>query len=360
MLIKQGYFVKDLYLHNRKSPITYTYGGAHSTKVLLKQASKKNLPHKKSDGISICRAWGNFKPSEKIKKIFISISNNELPEKMRDNADISEYLENTAKTVERIHLDYFPQPFKDFLRNVRTELHDIIKRTVDIYMWRCGVPAGHDPLFNGGMSFSLDGKKWYMVPPGVQVHFSAFSIPPPPKNVSLILKKLINTIHNQPLGHQMLREAQFLRSSNPRISIVVAISALEVAVKECISKLNPNSNWLVENLPSPEVRKLINEYIPKLLCKTDHQDVLPLPEDLDKTIRKGVTTRNKIVHLGHQAPSRESTDKMLSAVQDVIWLLDYCCGHDWAFEYMSRNTVEQIQSKSQKRANKGIKKDCQH
>ena len=194
MLIKQGYFVKDLYLHNRKSPITYTYGGAHSTKVLLKQASKKNLPHKKSDGISICRAWGNFKPSEKIKKIFISISNNELPEKMRDNADISEYLENTAKTVERIHLDYFPQPFKDFLRNVRTELHDIIKRTVDIYMWRCGVPAGHDPLFNGGMSFSLDGKKWNMVPPSVQVHFSAFSIPPPPKNVSLILKKLINQI----------------------------------------------------------------------------------------------------------------------------------------------------------------------
>ena len=66
MLIKHGYFVETLYLHNRKSPITYTYGGAHSIKVLLKQASKKNSPIKKSDDVSICKACGTFKPSEKM------------------------------------------------------------------------------------------------------------------------------------------------------------------------------------------------------------------------------------------------------------------------------------------------------
>ena len=360
MFIKQGYFVKDLYLQSRKSPITYTYGGAHSIKVQIKKPSKKNVPPIKKEGVGICCAWGSFKSSEKILQIFSSISNNKLPEEMRDNDDVLEYLENTAKTVERIHLSHFPQPFKDFLRNVRAELHDIIKRTVDIFVWRCGIPADHDLLFNGGMSFSLDGKKWHMVPPGVQLHFSAFSIPSPPKNVSSILKKLIKTIQYQPLGHQMLREAKFIRNSNPRISIVVAISALEVAAKECISKLNPESTWLVENLPSPEVRKLINEYIPKLLSKTNRRNVLPLPDDLDKSIRRGVSARNKIVHLGHPAPSSESTDKMLSAVQDVIWLMDYCSGHDWAFEYMSRNAIEQIQEKSNKRDNEGIKKDCHH
>lgn len=346
--------MKDLYLHNRKYPITYTYGGAHSIKVLLKGASKRKLSPIKKEGLGICSAWGYFKPSEKIKQTFSNISNNELPDEMRDKADVLKYLESTAKTVERIHLDYFPQPFKDFLRNVRSELHDVIKRTVDIFMWRCGIPGGHNPLFNGGMSFSLDGKKWHIVPPGNQIHISSFSIPSPPKNVSLILKKLINTIYNQPLGHQMLREAQFLQSSNPRISIVVAISALEVAVKECISKLNPESNWLVENLPSPEVRKLINEYIPKLVNKSIHKNILPLPDALDRTIKKGVSARNKIVHLGHQAPSRESTDKILVAINDVIWLLDYLGGHDWALEYMSRNAVEQVEAKSKKWANEKL------
>ncbi len=345
MLIKQGYFVKNLYLYNRKSPITYTYGGAHSVKVLLKQASKKNSPGKKSDDVSICRAWGSFKPSEKIKQYFISISNNELPNEMTEKAEALDYLKNTAKTVERIHIDYFPQPFKEFMRNVRSELHDIIKRTVGIFMWRCGIPVGHDPLFNGGMSFSLDGKKWNMIPPGIKVYFRAATIQPTPERISLSLKKLVSNAHDQPLGHQLFREAQFLRNTNPRISIVVAISALEVAVKECISKLNPDSNWLVENLPSPDIRKLINEYIPKLLCKTTLEKVLPLPESLNDTIRKGVQIRNKVAHLGRQAPSSESSDKILSAVQDVIWLLDFCSEHDWALEYISKDTRDHIKAK---------------
>lgn len=349
MIIKQGYFVKKLYLHltNRKSPITFTYGGAHSIKVQLAQAPKKAIPkiQIENDDLSTCRAWGIFKPSDKIKQIFIDISENVLPNEMQDNEDALEYLENTAKTVERIHLDYFPQPFKDFLRNVRNELHGIIKRTVEIYMWRCGVPGDHNPLFNGGMSFSLDGKKWHMVPPGIKIHVSAFSIPPIPRNVSIIIKKLIKTEHDQPIGHQMFREAQSLQSTNPRLSIVAAISALEVAVKECISKLNSDSSWLVENLPSPDVRKLINEYIPTLIHTTNSQGVFPLPESLDKMIKKGVTTRNNIVHLGRQAPSMESTDAILSAVQDVIWILDYCCGHSWAFNYISGNAMKQIRLK---------------
>ncbi|WP_289022410.1 hypothetical protein [Desulfobacter postgatei] len=345
MLIRHGYFVKNLYLKNRKYPITFTYGGAHSIKVLLKKSSKKIPPVKGNNDISICRAWGTFKPSDKVKQYFISISNNELPNEMVGNANALDYLKNTAKSVERIHIDYFPQPFKDFIHNVRSELYDVIKRTVGIFMWRCGIPDGHDPLFNGGMSFSLDGKKWNMVPPGIKVEVHAASILQTPQRISLSLKKLINNAEDQPVGHQLYREAQYLRNTNPRISIVVAISALEVAVKECISKLNPNSNWLVENLPSPDVRKLINEYIPKLLCGTTLERVLPLPKDLNDTIRKGVQIRNQVAHLGRKAPSRESINEILSAVQEVLWLLDVCSGHNWAIEYIGNATRDHIKQK---------------
>ncbi|MBU0728706.1 MAG: hypothetical protein KKE17_10700 [Proteobacteria bacterium] len=345
MLIKQGYWVKNLYLQNRKSPITYTYGGAHSIKVSLKHASKKKSPRNNGDDKSICHAWGSFKPSEKIKKYFVSISNNELPSEMSNDPEVLEYFNDTAKTVERIHIKYFPQPFQDYLRNVRTELRDIIKRTVDIFMWRCGIHGGHNPLSGYGMSFSFDGKIWYGEPPGATVSFSSFAIHTPPEQVAIIIRKLIKSKHDQPLGHQMFREAQSLRTSNPRISIIVAMSALEVAAKECISKLNPESIWLVENLPSPDVRKLINEYIPRLLCKTTLEGILPLPESLNTSIRKGVTVRNRIIHLGHQAPSGESTDEMLSAIQEVIWILDYCCGYDWALRFISRNSADHIMSK---------------
>ena len=264
---------------------------------------------------------------------------------MTQNPKVLSYLKNTAKTVERVRIDYFPQPFKDYIQNVRSELHDIIKRTVEIYMWRCGIPGAHNPLFNGGMSFSIDGNKWNIIPPGIKVHTHAAAILQAPERISLSIKKLIKSDQDQPSGHQLYREAQFLRNTNPRISIVVAISALEVAVKECISKLNPSSHWLLENLPSPDVRKLINEYIPKLLFETTLGKVLPLPKFLNDTLRKGIQIRNQVAHLGSQAPSRESTDKILSAVQDTLWLLDFCSEHDWAIEYISKDTRDHIKTK---------------
>ena len=82
---------------------------------------------------------------------------------------------------------------------------------------------------------------------------------------------------------------------------------------------------------------------------TNRQGVFPLTKSLDDSIKKGVTTRNNIVHLGCQAPSMESTDNILSAVQDVLWILDYCCGHDWAFNYISIDAIRQIQSKIKKK-----------
>jgi len=273
MLIKQGYFVKNLFLGSRKSPITYTYGGPHSIRVSLKKTSSKNLPKANNIDVSICTATGSYTPSEKVKQYFINIDNNTLPSEMADNEEVLEYLAKTAKTVERIHIKYFPQPFKDFMRNVRNELHDVIKHTVGIYMWRCGLTEVHDPLYNGGMAFSLDGQKWNIIPPGVKASFRVTTIPSPPKYVSLSIKKLIKSENEQPVGHQLFREAQYLRTTNPRVSILVAVSALEVAVKECISKLVPDSNWLVENLPSPDVRQLINQYLPKLLIETPLENI---------------------------------------------------------------------------------------
>ncbi len=350
MLIKYGCYVKELYLGSRKSPITYTYGGVHSVKVSIKKVSKKNSPIKDSGDVSACHALGSFKTSEKIRQFFISISNNELPDEMSEKVKVLDYLKNTAKTVDRIDIKFFPQSFQDFRRNISSELNDIVKRTVGIYMWRRGITDGHNLLFNPGMSFSLDGNKWFGVPGGIRVHFRGISFPTPSRRISLSLKQLINNALDKPLGHQLFTEAQSLRDANSRISIVVAMSALEVAVKECISKLNPDSSWLVENVPSPNVRKLINEYIPKLLSETDIENIFPLPQTLDKTIQIGVSIRNQVVHLGRQAPSRETIDKVLSAVQDVIWLLDFCSGHDWAIGYVSENTKNNIKVKTE---NKG-------
>lgn len=102
------YATKGLYLHGRKRPITYTYGGPHNIKILFKNRSKKTCLN--NDECSTCITHGTFKASTKNKKILLCISRNILPEEMKDNSDAVKYLENTAKSVERIDLKYFPQP----------------------------------------------------------------------------------------------------------------------------------------------------------------------------------------------------------------------------------------------------------
>ena len=41
--------------------------------------------------------------------------------------------------------------------------------------------------------------------------------------------------------------------------MILAISSLEIGVKECIFKLVPKSEWIVKNLPSPPILKILKE-----------------------------------------------------------------------------------------------------
>lgn len=44
-------------------------------------------------------------------------------------------------------------------------------------------------------------------------------------------------------------------------------SALETGIKTHISKLSPDTEWLLENLPSPPIDKIFKNYIPLLYEK---------------------------------------------------------------------------------------------
>ncbi|ABI81912.1 hypothetical protein Pcar_3293 [Syntrophotalea carbinolica DSM 2380] len=118
-----------------------------------------------------------------------------------------------------------------------------------------------------------------------------------------------------------------------------------MAVKTTIGTLVPNSNWLVENVPSPPVSRLLIEYLPTLpVGNTVGGKVLPPPKTTMEVIKKAVTIRNRIAHIGAKAPSDDTLDEILDAIQDTLWLLDYYCGHAWAYEHISNTTRQELES----------------
>jgi hypothetical protein len=137
---------------------------------------------------------------------------------------------------------------------------------------------------------------------------------------------------DEPIGHKLFREAWNNRLSDPRSSLLMAIAAAEVGFKHFATVLVPDTEWLVENMPSPPLVPMLRDYLPRLPAKKSFAGkVLPPPEkEILDVLKKGVLLRNKLAHTAPPEPSYETLEEVLLAVRDVLWLLDYYRGFGWA------------------------------
>lgn len=138
-------------------------------------------------------------------------------------------------------------------------------------------------------------------------------------------------ISEDPLAHQLAREARELSQPNPRAALLLAHAALEVAVKRHISLKVPITQWLMDESPAPPLRKMILGYLPLLntdsilMAKMDEaKSILRLSKKLDDFSK----ARNDLAHRGH-----EGTDRLfefLTLTTNILYLIDLLEGHEWA------------------------------
>jgi len=145
---------------------------------------------------------------------------------------------------------------------------------------------------------------------------------------------------DEPLSHQLFREALLQRQSNPRSSIMIGVAVVEVATKECIAALDPYAAWLVQELPSPPVERLLRDYLPTLPAKnTLAGRVVPPPSELLAELKKAVQGRNRVAHGGRLEVSADRVAEFLeTSAHDIVWLLTYYAGTDWALENVRNRT----------------------
>src|ERR1039458_2043219 len=121
---------------------------------------------------------------------------------------------------------------------------------------------------------------------------------------------------DEPLGHQLLREASVNRKVNPRSSLVLAVAAAEVGFKRFAAKTLPDSGWILQ-LPAPPLLDMITAFPWERLGATINGKKPAIPELLKAELKKAVTLRNKIVHTGTPVLSSKTLDSVLTAVRDV-------------------------------------------
>lgn len=232
-----------------------------------------------------------------------------------------------------------PELFYSFATQVHKEMYDYAIRIVRVLRWRANASCPHNPVCGNTSEFSLDGNEWMPLPLPPAYYIDLERDVRISKEIGIEIVEEVQAGNDEPLAHVLLREAWNGRKASPRSALLIGISAAEVGLKQSISKLIPEASWILSNLPSPPIVQILSEYLPLMPAKLKiNGKVVPPPEGIIKTIRDGVTLRNKVVHSGKSEIKPEKLGEILNSVEDLLWLLDYYCGYEWALNHI-RNDV---------------------
>lgn len=341
--LKNCLTINHLDIHSTES-IVLKFGGPNEISVEIRSpnAEEREKGHKSYN--AFCDTVGFFTPTPKALPVFVAISEGKLPPEAEQAKTVAGM---TRTSGPHVSLDQYPNPFTSYVDKTRKELSVYPRKAIKILRWRYAQQGPPSPIASRGNYFSFDLTNWFPLPGRHHIEFMArsYSVLRTEQINDNELVDLIQTEIDEPLAHELYREAQELKFSNPRSCLILAISSLEIGVKECIFKLIPNSEWLVKNLPTPPILKILKEYFPLLPCvKKFSGNVLSPPNTILDTIEKGISIRNELTHKGIGAPKRETLEEILDAVYDVLWLCDYYCGFEWAKNHMSKDTLSILES----------------
>lgn len=295
------------------------------------QGPNKNIQNQSN---TTCVAFVERDVPEKNRQIFESI----LQDKNFNPAAMRSQTYNSHQGVATVSppVKTFPQSFTSFMCQVHKELTDSTNKVLDAFFWRTATKNNHK-IESDFIRWSKNNKNWHLSP----LHESVMVIDMQ-HQFSLLdsqkkeISRLAETETQAPVHHELFREAWGQRNDNPRSSLVIGISSLEVAIQLTFRELSSDESWPFENIESPPVVDILTKHLTQLPVKNKIDNkVLPPPQAIIKTIKKGVFSRNNIVHNGKSAPNSVSLNGMLNAIRDVLWLLDYYRGHKWAYDFIA-------------------------
>jgi hypothetical protein len=68
--------------------------------------------------------------------------------------------------------------------------------------------------------------------------------------------------------------------------------------------------------------------------------VLKPSKSIRRALTSGVIARNDSVHQGAEPPNRRDLKELLLSIRDLLYLLDFYCGYEWALEQI-RDEIRQ-------------------
>jgi hypothetical protein len=261
-------------------------------------------------------------------------------ERRLGHRDIDE--DGTIKEGFSVPIDYFPKALQTRCDQIHNELFTKAIRFLKLLRWQQGADGSHRPVESDALYWRVSGDKaFYHV--GRRLRGPVTTPMPAGIQWSEDDQKDFKALWNdekaeEPLAHELLREAYSLAPSAPRSALLIAATALEVGIKSYISKVAPSTSWLLEELPAPPVHKMLRKYIPALNPSGFGAIAWDKLSGLFNSAQKLADLRNKVTHVGQDAPPDDELYRYMQDVSDLLYILDVLNGANWAKDHVSKET----------------------
>lgn len=147
-----------------------------------------------------------------------------------------------------------------------------------------------------------------------------------------------------PLYYELLNDGVRTIETSPRSSLVILVASIETAIKHYVAAVVRDASWLIENVQSPPLVKLLSSYLELLPANNHHlESCFRIPKVDLKVIDNAVQVRNEIVHGKDVNLTAELLGKLKKVATETIYYFDWLLGETWAYQYMSEQLQSQIQ-----------------
>jgi hypothetical protein len=188
-----------------------------------------------------------------------------------------------------------------------------IERLYKLIRWKYSIGRDKIAYHSESLFWSLDKAKWREIvrcPPIEHLYATAYS---ETKFDAVMIKELLEREESEPIFFEILREANSISQQNLESGFVIAVSALEVAVKYLIKNHIPKTEWLMDEIPSPPIQRIITDYFPMLIPG------FQIGKEEENKLKSIVAKRNKIVHVGKVGNDRKKLFEYLDFINEFIF-----------------------------------------
>jgi hypothetical protein len=249
-----------------------------------------------------------------------------------------------------------PDVYRDFISTLHADMDRMASELFNVVRWRTGIVGGplaltshwcsmrwHDATKGNNVMGEHGFLNRQMIAGGFTLGLPEMQHADFGQECRAAVEGLLQLQSTQPLYHDLFREAWQLQHDNPRSALVMGIAAAETGFKTALVDLNPSVTWIIENLPSPPLDRMLRDYMSQLPARTRiNGEVRRPPSSVITTIKQGIELRNKLVHGRQEQLTQETTRRTLEAVRDLLYMLDYYRGHEWALDRLSPDVATSL------------------